>query len=57
MRLHRDAHQVFQQPGNMRARQAVIAVAPLRETHHQSVAEQPGKMAAGGGGGTPRRPY
>ncbi len=28
MRLHRDAHQVFQQPGNMRARQAVIAVAP-----------------------------
>ncbi len=35
----------------MRARQAVIAVAPLRETHHQSVAEQPGKMAAGGGGG------
>ena len=31
MRLHRDAHQVFQQPGNMRARQAVIAVAPLRE--------------------------
>lgn len=45
MRLHRDAHQVFQQPGNMRARRAVIAVAPLRETHHQSVAEQPGKMA------------
>lgn len=51
MRLHRDAHQVFQQPGNMHARRAVIAVAPLRETHHQSVAEQPGKMAAGGGGG------
>lgn len=33
MRLHRDAHQVFQQPGNMRARQAVIAVAaPARDT-------------------------